>query len=283
MVLGASLFMSELDDDYEHPVGELLRRHYAQRVTPEVAARHTMAIHREAARIRLDQRRAVRTARRPRRAVVASLVGAMVVGSASGALAASEESVPGQVLYPVKRAGEQARLLAATPFRGQADVHLLIASHRVEEVAAVGVLQPKLVPELVEQAQVALQAATREGAAEPEVEQVETTLVAAATQAELASDELDRVTAALATPSPTVQTSPVPSPSVNPSDVALGAGPSASPGVSAGPSGSASALPGVLPLPETATVSASPAPSPSPSPSLIPPATFSNEDFPPSD
>jgi hypothetical protein len=270
MVLGASLFMSDLGDDYEHPVGDLLRRHYAQTVTPDVAARHTMAIHREAARIRLAERRALRTARRPRRAVVASLVGAMVVGSASGAMAASEESVPGQVLYPVKRAGEQARLFAATPLGAQAEVHLMIATHRTEELAAVGLAQPQVVPRLVAEAEAAIHAATREGASQPEVDQVVTSLVAATAQADEASDQIDPsdVAVALPAPSPAVQASPLPSPSVSPSDLALGASEgSALPGASASPSASAPSPS----TPETTTVTVpTPSPSPSPSPPVLP-------------
>lgn len=266
-VLGVHYFMTDMDD-YEHPVGETLRRYFDQQATPEVRARHTMAIHREAAKIRIAERRAVRLTRRPRRAVVASLVGAMLVGSSTGALAASDDSLPGDLLYPVKRSSEQARLFAAAPFSAVGTVHLDIAKTRVEEAAAVAVERPALVPELVREYNHALEAAQAEGvdvaAVAPELNEAANRALQVAV--EVAPDE---VIGLLPPPTPGALVDPLASPSPSPSDPAA-ASPAPSPGasVAATPDPNATATPGAPETSTAGTVPPLPSPSPSPSPTV---------------
>lgn len=266
--------MTDLDGDYEHPVGETLRRYFEQQVTPEVRARHTMAIYSEAHKIRLAERRAVRVARRPRRAVVASLVGAMLVGSSTGALAASDDSLPGDILYPVKRSSEQARLFAAAPFSAVGTVHLDIAKARVEEAAALATARPTEVPHLVEEAKLAIEAAQAEGvdvaALAPDLQQAADSALALAEEA-----DPDAVIGLLPPPTPGAAAGPSVSPSPLPSDTALaspapspGASVAATPGAETGVVGVATPTPGA---PETSTVTVpQPTPSPAPSPTAQP-------------
>lgn len=269
--------MTELDDEHEHPVGQMLRRHFELQATPEVKARHVMSIHREAARIRLAERRALRAARRPRRAVVASLVGAMLVGSSTGALAASDESMPGDALYPIKRGSEQARLFAAAPFSAVGSVHLDIARTRLQEAEAVASSRPADVPLLVSEASEALEAARREGenvaAIRPELEEAADRALAVAV-----TEDPDEVIGLLPS-SPGlgsgISPSPVPSaaalePSPAPSDGASttpSAGDDApDPGTVGAPTPTATPGPGAA---ETSTVTVPP-PSPSPTPTVQP-------------
>lgn len=268
--MGIYLSMT-LDDETEHPVGETLRRHYDLRVTPEVAAKHTMAIHREAARIRVAHRRELRSSWRPRRAVVASLVGAMLVGSSTGALAASEETLPGDLLYGVKRTSEQARLLAASTFAREGLVHLDIARMRVHEAQLAAPVRPvAVIEQLTAEAEAALDAARAEGV--PNVGTLEAELLADASAAIAVSEATEEARVAAApTPGPAVSASPSsPSPSPSPSAPVLvpSPSPSASPSQVASPQPSASE-PSVEPSspsePESSTVGV-PAPTPSPTP-----------------
>jgi hypothetical protein len=239
----------KFDDNGEHPLAETLRLHYERHVAPDVAARHVMAIHREAARIRIAERRALRHARRPRRAVVASLAGAMLLGSSTGALAASDDALPGDLLYPVKRSSETARLLAAMPFSAQGTVHLDIATERAEEAQAAAQVRPGIVGDLVVQAQAALEAARRENAPNAEV-------VAAAVNTTVQQALVAVADPAGADPAAAPQVAPSPSTSEALSEPAAVPSDGASPGASEAPSS-----PGT---PETATV-VTPTPTPAPS------------------
>ncbi len=279
---GVHYYMTDLGDEHEHPVGQTLRRYFELQVTPEVRARHTMSIHREAAKIRLAERRAVRAARRPRRAVVASLVGAMLVGSSTGALAASDDSLPGDMLYPVKRGTEQARLFAAVPFSAVGPVHLDIAQTRVEEAGAVAHERPADVPQLVVEAEEALAAAEREGvdvaAVAPELAEAAGRAITVAVNT--APDEVigllppdsPALGAAGAVPSPSPTVAAV-QPSAAPSD---GATVAPSPGADGSPDSGTVGLPVPTPavpgiLPESSTVGLPlPLPTPSPTPTAAP-------------
>jgi hypothetical protein len=267
-VLGVHYYMTELDDEHEHPVGETLRRYFEQQVTPEVRARHTMAIHREAARIRIAEQRTLRVARRPRRAAVASLVGAMLVGSSTGALAASDDALPGDLLYTVKRGSEQARLFAAAPFSAMGDVHLDIAKTRVAEAQAAATERPGVVPQLVEETQKALQAAESEGvnvaAVAPELE--EAAQAALVLAKETAPDEVIGLLPSASTPAP-----PAASPSPSPSNPAV-ASPAPSIGASPAPTATGpetgTADPAATPIPGAAETSTVVQPASSPSPTV---------------
>ncbi len=73
----------------------------------------------------------------PMRIAAAALVVLIaLVGFTSGAVAASSDSLPGSILYPVKRAAEQVQLVLATDPASQANVHLQIANDRLDETVA---------------------------------------------------------------------------------------------------------------------------------------------------
>ena len=55
----------------------------------------------------------------------------------TSAVSASAASIPGEILYPVKRAAEQVRLTLASS-EGQVDLHLDFARQRLQELQAVG-------------------------------------------------------------------------------------------------------------------------------------------------
>lgn len=169
--------MTQPEDEIERTVA-LLRRTLEQRVTPEVRARHLGSVQRKAGQMRLEQRRNQRAARRPRVALLAALVGAMLVGTSSAALAASGSTVPGDALYPVKRGGEEVRLLVATPFSAQGGVQIDIATERVYEAGVVAEEHPEKVLPLIAEFQEAIAAAEAVGA--PQVADVAGTLTAKA-------------------------------------------------------------------------------------------------------
>lgn len=158
--------MTDMRDDEEDHIGPALRRALERRVDPEVAARHVMAIHRESARLRLEDRRRLRAARRPRRAVLAGLTGALILGSSTGAVAASNDALPGDILYPVKRTTEQAQLFAASSFRRKGAVYFDLAKRRAAEVEEAAVERPGAVPRLVQDMESSLEAAERAGVSE---------------------------------------------------------------------------------------------------------------------
>ncbi len=66
-------------------------------------------------------------------AVVFTLLAFLFVSA--GAVAASSNSLPGEVLYPVKRAAESAQLFLASP-ADRAALHTAFAGHRLNEIAA---------------------------------------------------------------------------------------------------------------------------------------------------
>ena len=77
------------------------------------------------------------------------LVAALLMGS-TGVVAAAAESLPGELLYPVKRTTETVRV-SLTPLAGRAKLHLALARERAEELEAVvvrGLATPLVVKEL---------------------------------------------------------------------------------------------------------------------------------------
>lgn len=70
-----------------------------------------------------------------RRWATAAAAIALILVAGAGAVAASAHALPGELLYPVKRASEQARLAAAFSDRARAELHLAYAERRVDETS----------------------------------------------------------------------------------------------------------------------------------------------------
>ena len=71
----------------------------------------------------------------PRWAVAAGVVVLAVVGGGAGTVAAASGSLPGDALYPVKRATEEVRLAFQFSQEGKAKLHVAYADHRAQEIA----------------------------------------------------------------------------------------------------------------------------------------------------
>lgn len=145
------------DRDTDPALAALLQSAYAERVDMELAARHLWMIHRAADALR--SRRVVGT----RKALVAMLAGSMLFMSSGGALAASSNALPGDVLYGVKRGVEQARIVLTVSRQGDARLHLALAKRRMAEASASAVERPEVVPDLVRDALDSLEVAERTG------------------------------------------------------------------------------------------------------------------------
>ena len=145
------------DRDTDPALAALLQSAYAERVDMEMAARHLWMIHRAADALR--SRRVVGT----RKALVAMLAGSMLFMSSGGALAASSNALPGDVLYGVKRGVEQARIVLTVSRQGDARLHLALAKRRMAEASASAVERPEVVPDLVRDALDSLEVAERTG------------------------------------------------------------------------------------------------------------------------
>lgn len=145
------------DRDTDPALAALLQSAYAERVDMEMAARHLWMIHRAADALR--SRRVVGT----RKALVAMLAGSMLFMSSGGALAASSNALPGDVLYGVKRGVEQARIVLTVSRQGDARLHLALAKRRMAEASASAVERPEVVPALVRDALDSLEVAERTG------------------------------------------------------------------------------------------------------------------------
>ena len=93
------------------------------------------------------------TVKSSRRWAVAAtaLVVALSVGG-TGTVLASSETIPGDTLYPVKRASEQAQFLVTFSDEKEADLHAELLERRVQEMEAVEAKgRQRFVPELAEQ------------------------------------------------------------------------------------------------------------------------------------
>src|SRR5579884_2343970 len=71
----------------------------------------------------------------PRRAIVATACAALVLLAGGGVLYASQDSLPGDTLYPVKTSLEQLRVTIAPNAAARAHVYLDIADTRAHEVS----------------------------------------------------------------------------------------------------------------------------------------------------
>jgi hypothetical protein len=267
-------------------VAELLDDAYVSPISVETAARHLWAIHKAAERLAaeraLDEQaedarwgadRHVRqpvslaAGRRIPRAAVPLLVAVMVMSSSGMALAASQSSLPGDVLYPVKRGTETAQLIFTRNPEARAQLQLAFARARLEELRRIGQSRPQHVPALVSDITMSL---TEVEQAAPEIAPASQALRAETTE-QIAALELpveitaavDEVIAASASTTTAATTeamtaTEVPAPG--------GATETESP-IVAGPLTSDPAV-GLEP-----TASASPSPSPSSSPSATPTAS----------
>lgn len=128
--------MTHDDDSFDSSLGSLLSRALQQRVDPETRRRHLDALTTQAVRLRDDAPVAEVIPLRPRYQrfgmVAAGL--ALVLFSGTAVLDASQEALPGDLLYTVKRGTETARLLLAVSPEAQAEVRAEIAATRSEEM-----------------------------------------------------------------------------------------------------------------------------------------------------
>lgn len=148
------------DEDLDPALAEVFHAAYDEEVDVEVAARHLWVIH------RAGQRVAAPTRARLRRTAVAALVGAIFMMMSTAALAASGSALPGDVLYPVKRGAERARLLFTVSSEADAKLHLALAQKRIGEAQnALQRARPAVVLRLVQDAITALEVAERVGGA----------------------------------------------------------------------------------------------------------------------
>ncbi len=107
-----------------------LRAWQAPTIRPEVSRRLEARVRQGAHSLR---RKSGYLALPLRWAIVFTLLAFLFVGA--GTVAASADSLPGEVLYPVKRAGESAQLFFASP-ADRAALHTAFAQHRLNEIAA---------------------------------------------------------------------------------------------------------------------------------------------------
>ena len=211
-------------DDLDPATAEAMARAYHQEVDVETAARHLWMLHR-AGRARAGSRREDRGGghgRVIRQVAVSVLVGLMLVSSSGAAVAASRSSLPGDVLYPVKRGAEQAQLILTVDPRAQEQLQLEIARTRLDELRRVVEVRPEAVPRLVADTLAAIEVAgTASSGAESLIAEAEAEIadlapdLAAAPAEEASSSALSAAAVPPGSPSPAP--SPVPSASPTPS------------------------------------------------------------------
>ena len=80
--------------------------------------------------------------RRSAMSVIVSLLLALVLIGGGGATYASSNSLPGELLYPVKRASEQARLMVTTGEVSRGQLRLAFADERLEEATELAQKDP---------------------------------------------------------------------------------------------------------------------------------------------
>jgi hypothetical protein len=73
----------------------------------------------------------------PRWATMTVISLLMLVFAAGSVYAVSADTVPGDLLYPVKRAGEQVQMFFTFSNEGKAELHAMFASRRVEEIESI--------------------------------------------------------------------------------------------------------------------------------------------------
>jgi len=157
--------LDEPFDDLDPRLSMLFARAFVRPVDVEVAARHLWSIDREGTRLE-QQRSEPRGLRRVLVSVVAALA---LMTTSTAAVAASGPAMPGDLLYPVKRGTEQARLLAARSPEAEALVLLDIASRRVTEAEHAADARPDAVDGLLAEAATAFTAAAAVAVESPDV------------------------------------------------------------------------------------------------------------------
>lgn len=142
-------------DGLNPELARLLRQAYGRRLDVDTAARHLWVIYRASAR-----RRRRRSATLQHAVVSVLAVGALLFTSGL-AVAASGPTLPGDVLYPVKREVERVQLLTSFTNPARARAHLGFASNRLAEADEASRARPAVVPGLVAEALEALDTAER--------------------------------------------------------------------------------------------------------------------------
>lgn len=150
-------------------VAELLDDAFVGSVGVETAARHLWVIHMEAARLENEtvgvgapssgsasavpvrRERSMRNwaLRMAPRAAMPVLALMMVLSTSGVALAASQRSLPGDVLYPVKRGSETAQLILTRNTTARVELRLSFARNRLDEIRQIGQTRPEHIPDLV--------------------------------------------------------------------------------------------------------------------------------------
>ncbi|MGI9018876.1 MAG: DUF5667 domain-containing protein [Euzebya sp.] len=172
--------MDHIDHADRNPaIAELLEDAYIGGVGLDTAARHLWVIHSEADRLKelagpgTEAELVTTTAesdapirRSIPRAAVPILALVMMMSSSGVALAASQGSLPGDVLYPVKRGTETAQLIFTRSPQARAQLQLAFARNRLDEIRRIGDTRPEHVPALVADITISLEEVEREA---PEV------------------------------------------------------------------------------------------------------------------
>lgn len=282
-------------DDLDPAISAEFKRAFAVRLDVETAARHLWVLHRAAR----DQGTAVESypdptaevvgaAPRPRawqRVLVPMMTMVVMFFGASAAVAASATSLPGDVLYPVKRGTETAQLLFADGPEAEAQLQLQFARTRLNELRAIAATRPERVAQVVADMGASLEAAgagTQDVVAQTETLREEVQLAVAELDVEVPDEALVAISPPAA---PDVAQEETATATSDPTEVAAapGVNPEALPLTTSEPSLVATATatpepteavptdvptaPATLPLPPpTGTGGPSPPPSPSASP-----------------
>ena len=98
----------------------------------------------------------------PRRWALGLAAVALLLLLGVGTVAASGKAIPGDPLYPVRRAAERGRLLVTFSPAGRAEYHLQLALRRLEEVTALARRERPVSPSAVEAIAHQVDAALRE-------------------------------------------------------------------------------------------------------------------------
>ncbi len=286
-------FRTEEHDELDPELAELLGDAFRRDVSMEVAARHLWSIDRAArqaqeqtkggtsaspdvvaapsgtpvATPRAPRVTSPRARHRSRRALVAVLAAVMLFSTSTAALAASSESLPGDLLYSVKTTGEQARWLLAFTSEARALVLVEIAENRLAEADRARSVRPAVVGELIARAEDAIAEAERVPSARvaEAVQGVRTRDVATVAAG---PDDLAPRAAPDRQPAPVDARRPATDPASPPTtQSATGAAPAASPSPAPGGGGG---LPAALPTPVPSPTPTAPAGPPAPGAGPVP-------------
>jgi hypothetical protein len=137
-------------DGLDPQLARLLRGAHDVAVDVDVAARHLWTLHRVAEAM-TDAGGGPSERTDSRRLAASVLIGAVLLIS-SGVAIASDEPLPGDALYAVKRSTERVQLLLPRSDASEARLHLRLAETRLEEAGHASVSRPHLVGPLIEEA-----------------------------------------------------------------------------------------------------------------------------------